>query len=765
MIHELLIILSGHPSPLFTPTLPATFPLVSQAERELLNSLASLGNIHISLRQQCSQIVSSHRSIIARAIASGIDAHHLQHFRDQVVRVEASVLTRESGVVGGYDIVALSKILSEFEGWDRILQYLDGLTTLMLGGLSSEDEGDWVRGAQLINRLRKDIHTGYPSLEQVALHLLQVAETTWLRQISTWVLYGRLPTFGSEDFFIKEKEGVAERIGDSGVLLTDYIIDKALLPEFVTPETASSILFIGRSLSHVRIRGASPYTQFKALSNITPTPVTAELGLLPTHLPYLQSLRSPLSPQKFSASIAGIRLSLSRHTLQTLLPAHKIVEVLYVLREFFLLGRGEFAIALVAQADERVRNRHRGKGQTAPLVSSSSSVLLKEGEVSAVLTRTWGILASFQSEEVLDERLELAREVIYLSLHKQASTQPFPSAKKPISRDNTKFSDLLVGAPVSLNYDITWPMELFLTPSDIDKYDRIFHYLISSKKCLIKLQSLWHGRRHPVPMHGLVHDRVESKKRRELLKRREQRERFIWSTAGLVVFFLETLGSYWQGEVIEPSFNRLITILGGSPEVQKRKRARSKFSKQGLDGMDVESEDAVDSDEEMVDGSMDVNEPEEQQQDPESLAKAHRLFLTFLLRSLFLSDTTFPSLYRNLLETCGTLCTWISRLEKLHSLADLGVDSTANSPEEESQVTSQMSELNEACENIRRLLSRLVERLHGMDEERSKGGGGLVGLLIAGEAEDGSGGGGKIDRLLMRLNWDSMGGGGDGTLV
>lgn len=688
-------------------------------------------------------------------------------FHDHVVKVEASVLKRESGVVGGYDIVALARILTDFDGWDRILQYLDGLTNFMLTGLSITDEavageGEWMTGAQLTNKLRKDIYTGYPSLEKVSMQLLQVAETAWLRQISTWVLYGRLPTFGGEDFFVKEKEGDGERVGDSDVMLRDYIIDKIHLPEFVTSETAASILFIGRSLSHVRIRGgASIHTPSMkpTVSSVAALSFTSpELGLLPVHLSYLQSLRSPLSPPNFSSVISTIRLSLSQHTLRNLLPSRRIVDVLHVFREFFLLGRGEFAIALVAQAEDREQSRNHNKRAPGSGITSH----LKEGEVSAVLTRTWGILSSFQCEEILDERLELAREFVYLSLHKLTShiEVPVRAAQKPDSKDSTTFSSLLMGAPVYLSYHISWPMELFLTSSDVDKYDKIFQFLIASKKCLIKLQSLWRGRRVRVAALGLTYDRTASSQRREILNRREQKQRFVWATAAIIVFFLETLEYYWQGEVIEPSFRKLTGILGGLPGAQKRKRKRSLSTESGHGGEagdsscgdEIGEDDDIDmeTDPKARSKTADIDPMYELQQDPESLSRAHRLFLHFLLRALFISDHTFPSLYHTLLETSSNLCAWISKLEKYHEFADLGVDS--------GQLPGLLANLDQGCRHVRKLLDRLVVRLQKIDEERSKAAGALMGLVLDGEGDDGSGGGGKVDRLLMRLNWDSMGG-------
>jgi hypothetical protein len=45
--------------------------------------------------------------------------------------------------------------------------------------------------------------TGYVDIEEAALSLVSVAETAWLKQVSGWVLYGRLPSFGMEDFFVQ----------------------------------------------------------------------------------------------------------------------------------------------------------------------------------------------------------------------------------------------------------------------------------------------------------------------------------------------------------------------------------------------------------------------------------------------------------------------------------------------------------------------------------------------------------------------------------
>ena len=625
-------------------------------------------------------------------------------------------------MVGGYDIVSLAKIMSGFEGWERILSYLHSLASAM---------GE-MGGGELINRLRTDIHTGFPTLEAVSLHLLKIAETAWLREVSTWVLYGRLPS--SEDFFITESESVVlnpVNEDETGVL-KEYTIAKSRLPSFVTPDTASSILFIGRALSIIRLRGG-------ANTETTSDTISPEMTLLPVHLSYLQSLQSPLSPQKLHTAISEIRLSLSKHTLQTLLPASKIIDVVHVLREFFLLGRGEFAGAIVEQASEQVRNRWRrpgaGGGMGASGVkSSSSSAIVKEGEVSSILTRTWGVLSSLQGEETNDERLDTARDLLYLSLVKPPpATSAASTPVHPKARLGESFKDLLVGVPITLNFHLSWPLELFLQPVDLETYDAIFAYLVSVRRTLIRLQTLWRGRRYPPsPLaFSKSENRAVAKARREVIKKREGIERAVWATAGLNVFFLEALVGYWQGEVVEGAFGALMDVLGeGLEETSEEQQQRQEDEDGDVWMAEGESEDVKS-----------IEEKTREQQDPESLMREHHLYLSRLKRGLFLADHQFAPLLKKFLIASEALASHVERMGRRNHLTDLNITPDSSTNERE------VAECMASCRLVRNLLGMLVERLQRMDEERDIGGG----ELLFSERK-GGGGVGKIDRLLMRLD-------------
>jgi hypothetical protein len=199
MLHEILLSLSGHPSPLLTAnTASITAPLIlSPSEKALLASVAHLTDLHCKLLVHTDEISSTHPSCICQAVALSIRSAHLAKFQQKVLEVENGILQKDSGSVGAYNIVPLTAIVGEFSEWTRRMEWFWEMTQFMKEGCT---------GAQIIDKLCESVQTGYSDIEDVALHLVKVAETAWLKQGSAWILYGRLPLSGREDFFIHGEE-------------------------------------------------------------------------------------------------------------------------------------------------------------------------------------------------------------------------------------------------------------------------------------------------------------------------------------------------------------------------------------------------------------------------------------------------------------------------------------------------------------------------------------------------------------------------------
>lgn len=142
---------------------------------------------------------------------------------------------------------------------------------------NADTNASYASGAQAMDWRRKEFQTGFPDIEAITLSLIKVAESTWLRQVSAWIPYGTLPSSGEDDFLVGPN--VNGHITESSALE----VRRDLSPKFVTPVTAESILFIGRSLEYVRRQSRMPNWQSREHFVTEPT-------LTASHLKHLTSL-------------------------------------------------------------------------------------------------------------------------------------------------------------------------------------------------------------------------------------------------------------------------------------------------------------------------------------------------------------------------------------------------------------------------------------------------------------------------------------------
>ncbi|KAJ5265778.1 hypothetical protein N7524_006796 [Penicillium chrysogenum] len=764
MLHEILLSLSGQPSSLFSTqkgenaVTQDDFPLLSPPEKALLASVAHLSRLHAQLRKYASNISSTSPSVICRSVSTVIVGTHLGEFQKKILEVERAILAEDSGYVGGYGIVPLSTIVGEFAPWTRRMEWLWAVIRFIQLERKSTGILHGSTGAALIDHLRTEAQTGYLDIKEMALQLATAAEKAWMKQLSMWLLYGNLPIYGKEDFFIQED---TEKENEEA----QFSVNVRLLPGFVTAQTAGSILFIGKSLNHIRAKRKT------SIAGTSTAPVT----LHREHIEQLAGLKSPISPSKLTTAVDSIRLSLSQSTLSKLLPLPKILEILTLLHNFLLLGRGEFAVALVAHADSRVEeSRRRGPSATRPL-GKLDILTIKEGDVTAALAEAWAELFSLQKEEdPADEELELARDLLCLSVSGRKGGRPMTPAQTPnsISKiSKISFEDLLFPIPTNLTAHIRAPLDLFISSSDIVIYSKIHSYLLGIRRAQIRLGDLWKRtplrRNHPTPWgpprSNSVFGQAKLQARRDRDNARVRQMRHIWATGSACLFTLSEIGSFFQGDVVNESWQHLRQWIEGC--------SSSTVSAPGSRPGTASSSKSHNSSKTLS--------PESGQQtmgrhDPEALTVAHRRHLSSLVQSLFLTDIPFTNTMRGLLTNIDRFVALLIRLETIQHNMDLETDEGVEDvlvdyAHEEREV---WEELRATRNDVEAGIKNLVGSLRDIDDSRSGEGLGPVELATnlgqmwpgSRQADSASSGfdhyvphkAAGVDRLLMKLDFGSL---------
>ncbi|KAI1265565.1 Spc98 family-domain-containing protein [Xylariaceae sp. FL1019] len=733
MLHEILLSLSGHPSPLLrnAHSDETASLLLSPPERQLLSTAANLSDLHCKLRTETSHISREHPSVICRAVSAAIVSCYLAEFQRKILEVEESILRKDTALVGAYNIVPLTAVVGEFSGWTRRLEWLHSLVEFIN---KDTDDGSPCQAAQLLNRLREGLQTGFADISETAHNLLQVAEISWLKQTAAWILYGRIPLVGQYDFFICQDEQSEQ--SNQG-----YRIVQSLLPSFVTPSTAASILFVGVSINRTS-RGSTGLAAHR-------------LSRLASQHQELAQLPSPINTVVFSRAISSIRSTLSRTVLSTLLPLEKVVEILVVLRQFFLVGRGEFAMALIQQADERIRGRWRRADKLVYEKRSGAGlgdVIVKEGELATVLARTWTSLGAIRGQHAdEDDALELGRELLRLDIptatRNSASEKVFDRTSAALldAIAPTPFRNLLFSVPVTLTLPILSPLDLFLTQSDLEIYTSIHSYLLSIRRAHIRLTDLWKitslRRHHPPPPrapHGNTKGGIaKTKLLRERWSLRSSITRSSWSTCSAALFFLAETESYLQVEVVEGLSSNFHEWLTGHPDFVRK-------------------------------GSVDdqLNETEKNARpnhDPQTLSTAHRLYLSALTKRILLTQSAYTTPLYDLLIHIDHLVSYIQRLHGIWVSLDLEadegvVDAFSNLDAEEREVRAQLRAVER---NVKHGIEEAIASLRTLSLDSNF----AADMELDEEIDDvdpGEDGGearyrprrvGGIDRLLMKLDF------------
>ena len=671
---------------------------VTEPEKAMLETLANISRLHLEIKEATARIAATHASYICRAVSSAISEHHLATFGNKVLDVESSILLHDAVYVGAYNIVPLSTIVSEFAPWSRRMEWLLGATRFMEGHSTPSPERPPCSGKDILDFLQDETHTGYSDIEEMALQLMVCGQRVWMRSLASWVLYAKLPSFGADDFFVRQNP--------SGSNSSDqYVQETTLMPRFVRPAAAASIVAIGNALNQIQSHGQNSDTLHRSNQSV---------ALLSRHLQLLETLPYPLNPAIFETVTWDIDQSVSQNLLSRLLPIEHIHSLLMVIHRFVLLGSGEFAISLIEHGAAKTARRST-EDALKPLrkIGRVDTVTLKDAALGTILAKTWDELIALQIDQGLDdETLTFARKILYLhGVDEQMG-------------NNTISTWLPSPVMLGFNFATESTLVLFLDKASMDSYSSINSYLLSVRRAELQLSSLWkltsQRRCHPTPL-GPPNSATKTGKRILAMRRAREESRSVgirqhWACANKTLFLVNELDGYLHGEVIGSSWSHFDAWIQAGANSSRPGSSPSQSSRPGTASAAAQS----------LNTSQTLNLPNHAQKarDPRTLAQGHQIFLTALRKSILLDDEQFVTDTKALINLIDHFVALFHRLQTVWEGLDLQeddgvVDAFSNYIQDEESILAELVRTRELLEGA---LLNLVVRLNEIDKQRSKDG-------------------------------------------
>ncbi|XP_065285861.1 gamma-tubulin complex component 4-like isoform X2 [Dermacentor albipictus] len=450
MLHELLFALNGYPGSIFveregTFSVAKGLPFLHPSETAILDKLCALG-YHVKYLRT---FISTYRGLIASDSQEGETPLRRGFYLDALCSGLQKVLHQyleellllEKDVLEGHQI-SLMRFQEALEKYHLLF--------LKLRDLVAEIESGKVHGCSILQSLHKASTTALPIAKKSMSLLSQAGYGVLCQQISSWVLYGILHD-PHQEFFVVQKLGTdmsrTQRNTSSSLLeaplesMDDFGLEPKLLPDQLSGSFARKVLFAG---SAVRVFGQSMerpiYTaeqETEFLDRLQKISEAAEIDLF-----------------QLEAFVNDVRSAAAAHLWQLFVEEGCLLSQLRLLRDAFLLGRGELFLHFSQVAKDLLCH---------PRTSTT------ERDVNVIFQQACSLL---QSE---DENLaEQFRITVGPSLS-QDSSQP------PLAGWET----------IGLTYKVKTPLHVFFTPATMSKYSRLFRLLFGLQRAQTLLQECW----------------------------------------------------------------------------------------------------------------------------------------------------------------------------------------------------------------------------------------------------------------------------------
>lgn len=537
MLHELILALSGYNGNIFVKNanneiqVISDLPFIHATEVALLNRLCRLATNYSHFTAFIKQ--NSHspqkaatglRGLYVMSLCQGLDSV-LAPYRKTLLQVESQLLA-DPHLTVAYVQSALEEYQLLFPALSRLLDQI---------------ETHQAHGCQILEFINRAASCGIPIVKKTLFQIQHICHKALYKQLTAWMLHGLLLDDYSELFIHKmnkvltlPQETEVEDLGLGGMtgrqmqqiqLSSDATVNHSIgerfalradmLPTYIPTKVAQKILFVGESVEmfeKIEIDGRQQKHQGTVIKN-KESEFARDLLML--------SQQPQFILRDFETVIDNIRGYVAEQLWKLTVEEADLIGHLRLLKDFFLLGRGELFLAFIDQAHGMLR--------APPTVTTQHDVNMAfQHAARNVLFEDESLLQKFQFTVETQQ------------LHKRrAASDSTKTGEHSKTGEHTGESGWKV---LNLTYAIEWPLHILFTPGVLERYNTVFCFLLYVKRVQLKLQQCW---------------ATQMRRRHLRATKREHHNSTQWLLRNHMAFLVDNLQYYLQVDVIESQFSVL----------------------------------------------------------------------------------------------------------------------------------------------------------------------------------------------------------------
>ncbi|XP_021925023.1 gamma-tubulin complex component 4 isoform X3 [Zootermopsis nevadensis] len=542
MLHEVLLALSGYSDSFITQVMENDSfldPNENMLLKRVLNIASGFASIKTFIDDNIS-VIGVHRTVADDCVKGEIERQpfgvYLQAFcnglNEVLVPYRKDIADlEEKSLEDPY--LPLLTIVSKVEEYTKLFEVINS----MIKQISEQH----IHGCQILDFLHREVTCSVNNVKEPLKCIIQCCHVVFFKQLSSWLLYGQLidqyaeffiqhssdtqgtststtlDSFSSQD--INEMLSLESRSNRDGPLQR-YSIQYTMLPSYIIPSLAHKVLFIGET---ILMFGSEPIERSETVS-FTSKNITSIWGEREEEffqkLQSLQAMRT-FNRTEFEKTIDEFRSCVTEHLWKLAVEEAELFLQLKLMKDIFLLGRGELFLEFIHQAGRIMQN---------PPISSSTRDVNKAFHIAA------------RKILINDDTIDKFSFVL--------------PGKGHTELDEVKGTCWHL---LTLTYKVSWPLHLLFDSVVLENYNKLFRFLLYVKKTQLDLHSIWRSQ-------------MECKTRCVY-----ESEPAVWHLRSRLMFLVDNLQYYLQVDVLESQYTMLLSAVQATKDFDQIQKAHTLF--------------------------------------------------------------------------------------------------------------------------------------------------------------------------------------------